>query len=486
MNKIRVNFLFNVGGTVLPLAAALVTIPIYILHIGAARYGVLSVVWILLGYFGFLDFGLSRASANALSRLGTAGPAERVPVLVTSLYLNLALGTAGGLALYFASEFLLNRFANMSGDLGRETMAAMPWIAAMLPVALVSAVGAGAMESRERFLAVNLFQTVSGVLGQVAPVVCAMLISPSLAVVIPAAFLTRLASTAGILIYVFRAERPVDLRRFDRGRVRELLGYGAWVSVTGMISPLLATFDQVLIGAVLGPAAIAHYAVPMNLATRSQVVATALSKTLFPRLSRLAPEDARLLAARATTSLVYCFGALCGPAVIMAGPFLRLWVGEDFAGYATPIAEILLVGAWTNGIAFIPYTLLQGQGRPDLTAKIHAAEVLPFFAVLWALTAGFGLAGAALAWSVRATVDAAILLKVARCWDRRLLRGLPAALLLAGCFAVAQLAALPLAWAVPVATAAGLGMLALGMIFDRALRGPLLEMLPARATMRRL
>ena len=32
-----------------------------------------------------------------------------------------------------------------------------------------------------------------------------------------------------------------------------------------LLSPLLETFDQILIGALLGPAAIAHYAVPMSL-----------------------------------------------------------------------------------------------------------------------------------------------------------------------------------------------------------------------------
>jgi O-antigen/teichoic acid export membrane protein len=91
-SRITTNFLLNVAGTIVPLATALITIPIYIAHIGAARYGILSVAWILLGYLGFLDLGLSRASINALSRLSHGSAAERAAVLVTALYMNLLLG----------------------------------------------------------------------------------------------------------------------------------------------------------------------------------------------------------------------------------------------------------------------------------------------------------------------------------------------------------------------------------------------------------
>jgi len=59
------NFFFNLVGMALPIVSSLVTVPIYIHHMGVERYGVLSVVWILLGYLGFLDFGLSRAGACA-------------------------------------------------------------------------------------------------------------------------------------------------------------------------------------------------------------------------------------------------------------------------------------------------------------------------------------------------------------------------------------------------------------------------------------
>src|ERR1700685_515110 len=93
------NFAINVFGAIGPLAVSLVTVPIYVRHIGDARYGVLSIVWVLLGYFGFLDLGLSRAAVNALARLRNAPQAARTRVLVTTLLLNLGLGLFGCLCL---------------------------------------------------------------------------------------------------------------------------------------------------------------------------------------------------------------------------------------------------------------------------------------------------------------------------------------------------------------------------------------------------
>jgi O-antigen/teichoic acid export membrane protein len=467
---LRINYALNVAGTLVPLAISLVVVPIYIVHIGAARYGILSLVWILLGYFGFLDFGLSRASANALSRLGNAGPEERVPVLVTSFYLNIVLGAFGSLVIYFAGRIMISHMATMSGPLAVETVQAMPWIACMLPLALISGVGTGAIESRERFGVSNLFTAFGGALGQILPISCALLFGPSLAVVVPAALLARVTSTVLILAYVVRTEHPVDPRRFDRRQVRQLLGYGAWVSVTSLISPLLETFDQMLVGTLLGPAAIAHYTVPMNMATRSQIVATALAKTLFPRLSRLEREHADQLTTRAIVTLAYAYAALCAPAIILAGPFLGLWIGGNFAAAAAPVAAILLVGAWANGVAFIPYTLLQSQGRPDLTAKIHACEVLPFLGSVWLLTTWFGLPGAAFAWTLRTSLDLLVLLRVSRLLRAPLLAALPSAIVLLGCCLCARVVQPTGLYAVAMACVAGGAVLVCALVWDGSMR----------------
>src|SRR5450755_547699 len=96
---LKTNFAINVFGAIVSLAVALVTVPIYVRHVGNARYGVISIVWVMLGYFGFLDLGLSRAAANALARLRDAAQPERARVLVTTLVMNFGLGLFGSLCL---------------------------------------------------------------------------------------------------------------------------------------------------------------------------------------------------------------------------------------------------------------------------------------------------------------------------------------------------------------------------------------------------
>jgi O-antigen/teichoic acid export membrane protein len=287
-----------------------------------------------------------------------------------------------------------------------------------------------------------------------------------LSVVLPAALLARAASTAMIWLFVLHTERPVNLRGFDRRKVRELLGYGAWITLSSSIAPLLQTFDQLLIGALLGPASIAHYSVPMNLATRSQVISVSLTKTLFPRMSQATVETARLLAARAAVTLSFGFGAVCGPAMLLAGPFLQAWVGPDFASYATPVAQILLIGAWTNGLAYLPYGMLQSQGRPDLTAKIHSIEVIPFLLILFVLVRAFGLPGAAAAWTLRTSVDCVVMMRVGGCWIPMLKRVLPSLGLLMACFVMTQLTDPVAVTRLPLAALSGLLFIAGALVFD--------------------
>ena len=467
--RVSANYLYNVLGVLLPTVASLGTVPFYIHQIGSARYGVVVITWVLLGYFGFLDFGLSRATANALARLGHAGARERSPILVTAFCCNLCLGLAGGLVMYLIGHVVLLHAVKIPGSLIGEARAAFPWMAAMLPLGMLAGVSGGALESRERFLTTNLLGSTGTVLGQVMPLLCTYAFGPSLAVVIPATFLARLVMVTLAYGIVIRIEWPVRLLDFDPGVVRRLFRYGSWVSVSSLLNPLLDTSAQMVIGITLGATAVTTYSVPMTLATRSQVFATAMARTLCPRVAGASREEAVATSRRATALLAYGFGAVCAPAILLSGPFLRAWIGPSLSPASHAVARIVMFGAWTNGLAFLPYGFLQAQGRPQVTAAATAIEIAPFFAVLWLLIALYGVPGAAFAWTLRVGINCVGLYVVSGCIPRPASSLLPALVLMLSCLLVAELVPMTTAVTVAAAGLAGLAML-LGSLVDPQVR----------------
>ena len=74
--------------------------------------------------------------------------------------------------------------------------------------------------------------------------------------------------------------------------------------------------------------------------------------------------------------------------------------GDDMTAFSNALAYLKIVwpalvfGVLINCVGFVPFGLLQGLGRPDLTAKFHLLE-LPFYALaLWFLSSRLGLPGA--------------------------------------------------------------------------------------------
>jgi O-antigen/teichoic acid export membrane protein len=468
--SLKASFIYNLTLPASRVVIALVTVPIYVHHLGAARYGVLVIAWALLGYFGFLDFGLSRAAANALAKLRNGPQSDRARVLLTVLVLNLGMSVIAAIALYVIGGYVIEHFISIPGNLTPEVVGALPWLASSLPLSMVAGVAIGAIESRERFLLANLLQILTGSLAQVVPVITAVIIGPSLTVAIS---VTTIAVAAGVLVtlaVVYRLEGPFSSVVFSRAEARALLGYGGWVSATNLASPFMSSADQMIIGSVLGVGQVPHYSVPMSLVMRLATIPAALGRSFFPRMSSLSRDAAYALASRSLSVVGYGFGAICALGIILAPTFFRYWMGADFAAHSGPVAQILFIGAWMNGLSFMAFTLLQGQGRPDLTGKLYIAEVVPYIAILWLLTKSFGINGTAIAWTLRCTIDALVMFWAAGLRRSDVISALRPALLLGGCAVASYFIGPNLVLAAPAALVGGLASIVLAYTFSDELR----------------
>ncbi|MGE4095783.1 MAG: oligosaccharide flippase family protein [Candidatus Binatia bacterium] len=408
--SIRKYTAINVAGAVAPMAVMLITVPLYLRVLGEARYGVLALVWLALGYFAFLDLGLSKATANQVARAREAPATTRAEIFWTALTLNAGIGLLSAAILWQIGDYLLRHALQMPDEFRTELLAALPWMIAAIPVALVSSVLIGALEGRNRFLEVNALQVASNIAFQIIPLIVAFRIGPSLAVVIPAAVVSRAVMIGLFLIACYFLVPLSGIPAVSFGRLKSLLSYGGWIAVSSIVVPLVDTVERFIIGAIAGATAVTHYTIPIQLVSKLKVLPGALSRALFPRFSAESSEEAGGLASRSILALSVGMTLIVIVAMISLRPFLTLWVGDDIAKVSAPLGELLLVGIWFNSVAHVPYFLLQAQARPDFVAKLHAAELPVYVLSVWLAVEWAGLWGVALVWVVRCILEAVILL----------------------------------------------------------------------------
>ncbi len=405
--SIKRHTLQNLAGALVPIAFSLAIVPVYLHVVGVARYGVLALVWLVVGYFGLFDLGLARATAYHVARLHNATNQARSQVFMNATFLNFCVGMVGAMVLYAALPWLLHHGLKIPASLMPEMRNAPIWIASAVPLFTLNGVFLGALEGRQRFDLLNITASLSAILLQAVPLAVALLHGPSLRWLIPAVVLARVLGTLGTLACVQLALpiTPGGLA-IHRRHIAPLLRYGGWISVSSLAGNALVALDRILIAASLGVVAVGYYTVPYNLVNRAGIFPGAVSTSLFPRLSQSEQAQSAALAARASATLAAVFTPIILAGALAIPLFMRLWVGAAFASHATPVALLLLVGVWANGLAYVPFAHLQAGGAAARTAWLHLLELPLFIAMLWLGLHFYGLVGAAIAWSLRCVGDA--------------------------------------------------------------------------------
>jgi len=396
---------YNLLGAAVPIALALVTVPAYLHLVGVERYGVLAIAWLLLGYFGLFDLGLSRATAHRIAAQRDASGADRAATLWTAIAVNLAMGLLGALVLWPTSLWYFSTQFEAAAALKAEMIAAVPLLAFSVPVATMTGVLLGALQGRERFVETNIISVTSTTLFQLLPLGVAWFNGPDIFWLLLAGLSARIVALAAMWRSCRRHVTGGHGFRFDRDQMRKLIGFGGWVALTAMIAPLLVMVDRFVIGALVSAAAVAIYTIPSQLAQRLAVIPVALGNALFPRLSASKGEEQAALAVKASRTLACLLTLPVLGGIFLLDPFLDLWVGHQLGAQAAPIGKVLLLAYWANAFATMPYVRLQAAGRPDRVAKLLMFEIPPYLIVLYFALDRFGLLGAALAFMLRCIAD---------------------------------------------------------------------------------
>lgn len=393
----------------------ILVIPILIRLLGTDRYGLLTLGWIVIGYFSLFDFGLGRALTRAVAER-LARDESFAPLVWSGLLAMAVLGGLAAVVLLLVLPWLITQVLIIPENLIGEALGGFTLLAAAVPFVVLTAGLRGVLEGQQAFAASTLLRVPMGVLMFLAPL-AASLRQPSFRQACLALLLVRVVFSVLYLMLCFR--RAPSLSAITGARfhhLRDLMRFGSWMTVSNVLSPLMSYLDRFLVGAVLSVAAVAHYATPYDAVMMLGILPGALVGVLFPAFAatfQSQPERTALLFERALGYIWLAMFPLAAVIVLFAPELLNVWLGAEFRLHSTRPVQWLAAGLLINSLAYVPLAMLQAVGRPDLSAKLHAAELVPYLFIVYGLAKFRGIEGVAIAWVVRASLDSVLLFVLA-------------------------------------------------------------------------
>lgn len=206
-----------------------------------------------------------------------------------------------------------------------------------------------------------------------------------------------IGAAAGVLTsYAFFPRRP----RFAlaRNALVRIFGFGKHAFVIGVAAYITTTADNIVVGWLLGAAALGTYSLAYNVISMSSIaVADVLNKVTLPAYAELQAERPEQIAGAFAKVFAWSAAVL---AVITA----MLWVcaeqlvavmfGERWALAGTAL-KVLSVLGFVRGLVLVASSLLLGTDRPELVARGKLLEAALFVAVIYPLVLLLGVTGAA-------------------------------------------------------------------------------------------
>ena len=389
-NKFIKNSFFNVGGWLWLTIISVATVPYIVNKLGYDAYGILSLVFMVLGYFAFMDLGLGEAVIKYVSHYYALKNFEKMNRILSSiLFLFILTGAVGGLGILVFTEFFAIRLFKIPLHLVDDTR--FCFLLSSLGFALIMILGVLSRipEAVQRFDISNRNNVITGTLVSVGNVAL-LAIGLGLKEVV---VLNLLSEILAIFLFYRSSKRLIpELRfsfRFYRAEFREVIGFGLSTIFIKFSSVITGTVNQLILGVVIGPAGVAIFNVPFKIISRFNSFIYRIAFVIFPVSSELhATEDTEKLHRSYFRLSKYVFllsTILFLPLAAFSVEILRYWMGADFAAKGALVMLYCSVAFYFISFTMVPSLVALGMGKAgfnavfaSMTAGINLVLVYPF------------------------------------------------------------------------------------------------------------
>jgi O-antigen/teichoic acid export membrane protein len=229
---------------------------------------------------------------------------------------------------------------------------------------------------------------------------------------------SQLASVVAVVALSYALDSYRPRLAFDTNAFRQAFAYSRHLFLIGVTAYITTTADNVVVGRVLGAAALGSYLIAYNLAsTPVAIIARIFGGVLFPAYYEASdrgrgnsPQATRLFekAFAVSAALLATISVML---VLLSAEIVQLLFGPKWSE-AAPILRILALICFARGLLQIAGTFILTIRRPWVEARAKLFESAIFLAALYPLTLRYGLVGAAWSGAIVYVVALCVRLKI--------------------------------------------------------------------------
>ncbi len=401
-NKTIGNAISGGLGYVWPIMLAITTTPYIVYKLGNDAYGILALVTSVLGFFAFLDLGVTNAAVKFVSEAYAKDDIDEISKIISSsLSVFIMAGVLGGVLIALITNTLVQRVLKIPASYVSDSTFAFYVASCGLVLNMVVGVFASVPKAIQRYdlaTKVNIIVGTSLTLSMVLTVY----LGYGLKQIIIINFLSSLISLILYISITKKYLKGVSIRmRFNPSTFKKLFQFGKYSLVVVFSATFYYQVDKLLIGSFLGAASVAFYVVPASIAAGIFSIIVSLMVVVFPLCSHLYAtgeyDKLRELYLKASKYGFIVVVSIATPVIVLSTQIMSHWMGADYGPRSGAVLAILTISVIFNSLGIIPFFILDGVGMPGVNAKVSILSAVTNVCLCLLLIPRIGLWGAALA-----------------------------------------------------------------------------------------
>lgn len=396
----RVGAVLSYVSLVVNAVVTFIYVPLLLTFLTTEEYGVYELIGSIIAYLSVMDMGLSTTLSRFYVKSTVSDDKERTENLLGMAFVIYLVLTLVAVCIGFVFYGSLGELFGESFSVDELELARQMMILVIINCVIVLPGNwfVAVINANERFIfarSLSIFKYSA----QVIATLSILNFHSSALVVLGVQVFFNTAVVAMYAWYCFiRLKVRARFRRWDWRLLRAMLSFSFFILLNMLFDQVFWKTGQVVLGAVVGAAAVAVYGIACKIITSAYMqLSTSVSSVFLPRLTAIASRTDKMdeidgiFCKVGRLQAIIVWGVIAAFAVL-GQDFITLWAGADFSD-AYPATLILMVGLCISLTQNVGILILQAKNRMAFRSVIYILLAILDVLISIPVSAKFGVIG---------------------------------------------------------------------------------------------